>query len=161
MPQYNEGKVLWLILTECDLRNGEASDEEWIREYLRELVRKIRMTCLPASCSYTFKSPDPDKAGVSATQMLAESHVSVHPFWPGDVSMHTWPEARTRPCLTIVVYSCRKFRTDRVVKFVLRTLKPKTISVWETERKYTLCRKEEKEIAQPGFPQAEEIGQKG
>lgn len=141
MPQYNEGKVLWLILTECDV-TWEPSDEAWCRMFLRKLVEEIRMTCLPAGCAYTFSHPDRDKAGVSATQILAESHVSIHPIpsGVGEASTHTWPEARSKPCLTIVVYSCRNFRTDRVVKYVQRILRPEIIDVRETERKYVLCK---------------------
>ena len=141
MPQYNEGKVLWLILTECDV-TWESNDEAWCRTFLRKLVKEIRMQCLPSGCAHTFVSQDRKKAGVSATQLIAESHVSIHPLpaGVGEVSMHTWPEARSKPCLSIVVYSCRDFRIDRVVRYVRRVLRPELIDVREAGRKYVLCK---------------------
>lgn len=139
MFSHREGKVLWLILSQCDL-SWQVTDEAWIKAFLRKLIEEIRMMPLPSVCSYKFEHSSLELSGVSVTQLLAESHVSIHPY-RGDISVHTWPGTQPKPSLTLVIYSCRNFRTDRVVKYVQRVMRPEMIDVRESERKYILCRK--------------------
>jgi S-adenosylmethionine/arginine decarboxylase-like enzyme len=111
-----------------------------LKTFLRKLTEEIRMTPLPEVCSYRFEHTNPKLSGVSVTQLLAESHVSIHPC-PGDISVHTWPETQPKPSLTLVIYSCRKFRMDKAIRYAQRVLRPEVIDVREAERKYVLCRK--------------------
>ena len=129
MPQFNAGKCIWLILYGC--QGLERMDERWCKQMLRRLAEdEIHMTLLPANCAHTLTHPeDPEKSGVSACQLIAESHLAVH----------TWPESRG---VTLLVYSCRKFKTHRLVRYVQRMFRPQIIDVREAERKYVLCRKE-------------------
>jgi len=57
------------------------------------------------------------------------------------ILIETYQEVSPSPAMQIVVYSKKNFRTDRVVKYVQRILKPELIDVRESERKYVLCHK--------------------
>lgn len=57
------------------------------------------------------------------------------------ILIETYTDIPHSRAMQIVVYAKKSFRTDRVVKYVQRILKPELIDVRESERKYVLCRK--------------------
>jgi hypothetical protein len=75
-------------------------------------------------------------------QRLFEAKIEREALATCRIIIQVFPDATPAPAMQIVIYSTKKFRTDRVVKLIKRTLEPELIDVRESERKYVLCHKE-------------------
>jgi len=88
----------------------------------RLIAQRIGMTPVGPPRSEVIQDPrDPQRCGVSAIQIIAESHVAIH----------TWPELRGA---TVLAYSCKHFETAELVAAVDRLLGPEAMELSELVR---------------------------
>jgi len=91
---------------------------ETVRRFVSDLVPAIRMKLLGEPHAYSVPIElakaslecEEDEGGVACVGVLSTSHVSIH----------TWPE---RSYAVFDVYSCREFRVETVIAFVMAVFK--------------------------------------
>lgn len=108
---------------------GILSSKEQLRSLISNLVSILDMEILlgPELCSVELDpsrlGTDQDHGGITAFCVITTSHIS----------LHTWPLQRR---ISIDVYSCKSFDSDKAKEFLHQTL---GVDKWETiviERKF-------------------------
>ena len=116
--QYDGGKTVLVICHNCRATDLLRS-EDGCRSFLLDLARHIAMTPLGPGQAVTLTHPKhSEKSGVSATQMIQESHLAIH----------TWPEVSGA---RVLVDSCKSFPICDALEFVADRLQAGVVEVRE------------------------------
>lgn len=117
----------------CDL--GALNREEVLKEVFERLSRLMDLQIIagPIIVRYVGREDSPSGEGLSGFMVVAESHVSIH------------TDVRTGYA-SIDVYSCKKFDSQLVEEYLIKTFKPQKIL-----RKMILRGVLEKEAEQPAI----------
>lgn len=121
------GYLMTFDLYEC--KKGVCDDISLCYHFLEEAVDVLQMK--KQSPPFVFKSDKnkyPDKAGLSGWVPLIESGIQIHTL-------------SVKNFITVDVYSCRKFETKNLKKFVRGYFHPKKMVTNFIERgvKYHIC----------------------
>ena len=96
----------------------KLSDEEHIKQFLKQIVEVIEMTRLTEPFVLMYPSPQsPEDWGYSGFVIVAESHVSIH----------TYPD---KGFVTIDVYSCKDFDVKKAEEFIVQSF---DVGEWESQ----------------------------
>lgn len=116
MPQYNEGKTVKLIATDCKAISQLASCA-WCELFISGLCETIGMVRLAGPWSEKLTHPkNPSLSGVSAVMIIQESEIGIH----------TWLEASAA---RIMIDSCRDFDLDVAIEYVKDWLRTESVEV--------------------------------
>lgn len=95
-----------LVLDCGGCNHGSITNGDNIREFTKELVRRIEMIAYGEPIIEHFATHDPSKAGYSMVQLIETSNICAH-FVDRDDTMY------------LDVFSCREFDVDVVKKTVV------------------------------------------
>ena len=101
--QLLKGRHLLIDVFGCDIR--EMNDKDKIREFLKNLVKKIDMKQL--SYVYVYDAVDEELDGITGFVVITTSHISIHTFID---TKHFWLD----------VFSCKKYDKKRVIEFIMK-----------------------------------------
>lgn len=108
------GPHLMLELYGCDSK--AIASKELIFNVLDDLPTQIGMHKIsaPQILPYAGKPDSFDKGGISAFVLIAESHITVHTF-------------KDQKYVTIDIFSCKEFNSDKAVEYLTKVFKPNKV----------------------------------
>ena len=137
MPQHNEGFCTKLLLESCAANDLWCINKEICTEgcgdnplrcqmfcehLLTFIVNTIQMTELDRVSVNLVHPDDPEKSGVSAVAIIAESHIG----------LHTWSETNA---LRLVIDSCKEYNVENLVNSLCFVVKPAIVKAWVEDNK--------------------------
>lgn len=111
-----------LLLDLYDCKSGVCDDLALCYKFLDEIVEYLGMEKqAPPNIFFTDATRFPDKAGLSGWAPLVESSIVIHTLTPKDF-------------ISIDVYCCKEFDTNKAKEFVRRFFSPKRMDEQFIER---------------------------
>lgn len=101
------------LLIDCSKMNDRIDNEEDVREFFDELIKKLKMKKL--TDFFYVKVDDEDGRGLSAFQMITTSHISMH-----------FDDAERSGYLDI--FSCKNFEPKAVIEMIEKYFEPEHIA---------------------------------
>jgi S-adenosylmethionine decarboxylase len=90
--------------------NQNLDDDEYIKTFLINLTKKIKMHAISKPLVINHKAKQESESGVTGIIILAESNITIH----------TYPNKKWF-CLD--VYSCNEFEIDETIDYLIKELK--------------------------------------
>lgn len=88
---------------------ANMGDVDFIRKFLLESVKKLRMNTISKPLVLYHKAKEKSESGITGIIILAESNITIH----------TYPEKKWF-CLD--VYSCNEFNIKKIVNYLIKKL---------------------------------------
>jgi S-adenosylmethionine decarboxylase len=127
---------------QCDKKS--LNDDAKIYSLLKNLPSKIGMSSLGLPILYRVTTEDHPDIGITGTQIIATSHISIHTFPRGQKDGKRKPRGIKRKIytsfFTFDCYSCKDFDSSIIYDELKKTFKPKFI---ETTLLYRLRTEED------------------
>ena len=90
--------------------NQDLDNKEYIKDFLINLTKKIKMHALSKPIVISHKAKQESESGITGTIILKESNITIH----------TYPNKKWF-CLDI--YSCKEFELDNTINYLIKELK--------------------------------------
>jgi S-adenosylmethionine decarboxylase len=110
-----------LTIDAKNCKPGTLSDLNLIFEVFFELPKLVGMTPISQPHIFPYEGLVPEDKGITASQIIAESHISLHTFSEKDYFFFD-------------IFSCKPFDTDIVIKYIQEKFEPKEIVTHLVER---------------------------
>lgn len=118
-----------LLCTGLGCSARRINDLTVIHDFLYDMPEKLGMQRLGTPVVYKITKKNGIDPGITGTQIITTSHISIHSFL--STSKSKKPEAIAekvkKPLIIMDVFSCKNFDVDLAVKFFCTTFKPKKL----------------------------------